>query len=75
MSYDPEQDQWKTHSEPEDDHDSAYGLVWKDRILLCGGMNTSVIEEYNPDTDAWSKWKYQLPKADSIPPAVFKIQL
>ena len=75
MSYDPEQDQWKTHSEPEDDHDSAYGLVWKDRILLCGGTNTSVIEEYNPDTDAWSKWKYQLPKADSIPPAVFKIQL
>ncbi len=38
-------------------------MVWKDRILLCGGEGTSVIEEYNPDTDTWSEWKPQLPKA------------
>ena len=61
MSYDPDQDQWKTHSKPSASHDFPSAVVWKDRILLCGGYNTSVIEEYNPDTDTWSEWKHQLP--------------
>ena len=63
MSYDPDQDQWKTHSNPAVKHERSSAVVWKDRILLCGGTDTSVIEEYNPDTDTWSKWKHQLPKS------------
>ncbi len=75
ISYDPAQDQWKTHSKPAVKHDQASAVVWKDRILLCGGEDTSVIEEYNPDTDTWSEWKHQLPKATNIAPAVFAIQM
>ena len=75
MSYDPDQDVWTTHSQPAVKHDRASALVWGDRILLFGGVNTSVIEEYNPDTDTWSQWKYQLPVAAPIPPAVFAIHM
>ena len=74
MSYDPGQDQWKTHSTPGVKHIGTSAVVWKDRILLCGGENTSVIEEYNPDTDTWSEWKHQLPKAEADP-GVFAIQM
>ncbi len=73
MSYDPDQDQWKTHSEPAVNHYRTSAVVWKDRILLCGEDNTSVIEEYNPDTDTWSEWKHQLPKPGAC--AVFAIQI
>ncbi len=75
MSYDPDQDQWKTHSKPAVKHVRPSAVVWKDRILLCGGSDTSVIEEYNPDTDTWSEWKHQLPKTTENPPAVFRIQM
>ncbi len=62
ISYNPDQDQWKTHSKHAVRHNLSSAVVWKDRILLCGGQNTSVIEEYNPDTDTWSQWTHQLPK-------------
>ncbi len=75
MSYDTDQDKWTTHSKPATNHVRASAVVWKDRILLCGGEDTSVIEEYNPDTDTWSEWNHQLPKASSIPPAVFAIHM
>ena len=78
MSYDPDQDQWRTHSKPAVKHERASAVMWKDRILLCDGENTShasVIEEYNPDTDIWSEWKHQLPKAAKYPPAVFAIKI
>ena len=73
MSYNPDQDQWETHSKPAVSPVIPSAVVWKDRILLCGGLNTSVIEEYNPDTDTWSEWKYQLPKAAKPAPVVFAI--
>ena len=62
ISYNPEQDKWKTHSKPAAKHNLTSAVVWKDQILLCGGEGKSVIEEYNPDTDTWSEWKHQLPK-------------
>ncbi len=65
MSYDPGQDQWETHSKPAVEHNLTSAVVWKDLILLCGGQDTSVIEEYNPDTDTWSEWKHWLPKTAS----------
>ncbi len=75
MSYDPDLDQWETHSKPTVAHDRPTAVVWKDRILLCGGVETSVIEEYNPDTDTWSQWKHQLPDAAPYAPAVFAIHM
>ena len=74
MSYNPDQDEWETHSKPAVNHDRPSAVVWKDRILLCGGTGTSVIEEYNPDTDTWSKWKCQLPQMADYP-AVFAVQM
>ncbi len=47
-------------------------LVWKDRILVCGGRSnearrhdgtaggTSVIEEYDPETDTWTVSQIEL---------------
>ncbi len=75
MSYDPDQDQWKTHSKPTMTHAPASAVVWKDQILLCGGEDTSVIEEYNPGTDTWSQWKHQLPKPAEMPFALFAIHM
>ncbi len=75
MSYDADQDQWKTHSKPAVKHKRTSAVLWKDRILLCGGLDTSVIEEYNPDTDTWSQWKHQLPKSADIPPVVFAVNM
>ncbi len=73
MSYDPNQDKWKTHSRPAVKRYKPSAIVWKDRILLCGGWNTSVIEEYNPDTDTWSEWKHHLLESVGIPSFVFAI--
>ncbi len=76
MSYDPGQDQWnmwKTHSRPAMEHVIPSAVLWKDRIMLCGGEYSSVIEGYNPDTDTWSVWKHQLPQASIFPPVVFAI--
>ena len=88
MSYDPDLDQWETHSKPAVTHVAyvpslgrrlgfsphvAPSAVWKDRILLCGGLDTTVIEEYNPDTDTWSEWKHQLPTTENIPHVMFAV--
>ncbi len=73
MSYNPDQDQWQSHSRPREDHCRETAIVWGDRILLCGGRNTTVIEEYNPDTDTWTDWKHSLPNTGCD--AVFMVQL
>ena len=75
MSYDPDQDQWETHLKSAVTNLAPSAVVWKDRILLCGGVNSSVIEEYNHDTDTWSEWKHQLPKAANIPPVVVAVHM
>ena len=74
MSYDPDKDHWETHSKPAVKHKRASALVLKDRILLCGGEWSSLIEEYKPDIDTWSQWKHHLPKAVEYPPAVLAIR-
>ncbi len=75
MSYDPYQDQWETHPKSSFEHIAPSAVVWKDRILLCGGENTSLIEEYNTDTDTWSEWKHQLPIAACHVSVVFAIHM
>ncbi len=62
MSYDPEQDQWSVLAKPGVNHCGGSAVVWKNRILLCGGSGTSVIEEYDPDADNWVIWKHEMPQ-------------
>ncbi len=63
MSYDPEQDQWTVLSKPGVNHRKGSAVVWNNHILLCGGAETSVIEEYDPGTDNWAVWEHELPRA------------
>ncbi len=54
-------------------HASGPALVWKDKILVCGGRSneaeradgkagrTSVIEEYDPEKNTWTVSKIELP--------------
>ena len=72
ISYDPDQDQWETHSRPTVTHFGLSAVVCNDRILLCGGKNTSVIE-YNRDKDPWSTWKLKLPKSAASRPVVLSL--
>ncbi len=72
MCYDPVLAQWSTLSQCRHQHGDAPALVWKDRILVCGGRShkakrdngkaggTSVIEEYDPETDTWTVSQIEL---------------
>ncbi len=62
MSYNPDQDKWEIHSMCGMKHGKGSAVVWKDKILVCGGESNSVIEEYDPKTDTWVKWRHQLPR-------------
>ncbi len=74
MCYDPVLAQWSTLSQCRHEHADAPPLVWKDRILVCGGRSneakrddgepggTSVIEEYDPETDTWTVSQIELPQ-------------
>ncbi len=73
MSYNPVRDQWQTHSAPKEDHIRGSAVVWRDRILLCGGLGTTVIEEYNPHTDTWTDQKHSLSQQDLL--GLFVVQL
>ncbi len=73
MCYDPVLSQWSTLTGCTHDHADAPAVVWKDRILVCGGRSceakrddgtagcTSVIEEYDPETDTWTVSQIELP--------------
>ncbi len=73
MCYDPVLAQWSTLSQCRYEHADGPALVWKDRILVCGGRSreakrdngnpgsTSVIEEYDPETDTWTVSQMELP--------------
>ncbi len=74
MCYDPMLAQWSTLSQCRHQHADAPALVWKDRILVCGGRGTeeesddvnpggtSLIEEYDPETDRWTLSQIELPQ-------------
>ncbi len=74
MCYDPVLAQWSTLSQCRHEHADGPALVWKGRILVCGGRSreakrddgtaggTSVIEEYDPETDAWTISQIELPR-------------
>ena len=85
MSFNPALNVWTTLSRCQHQHADGPALVWKDRILVCGGRQnvpsgtlvdtddgeeeweedgtagTSVIEEYDPETDTWAVSHIELP--------------
>ncbi len=78
MCYNPVLAQWSTLSQCTDEHADGPALAWKDRILVCGGRSreaklddgtaggTSVIEEYDPETDTWTVSQIELPQKLSL---------
>ena len=74
MRYDPVLAQWSTLSRCRHQHADGPALVWKDRILVCGGRSrkakrdngtaggTSVIEQYDSETDTWTVSQIELPQ-------------
>ena len=75
MSYDPDNDKWATPSQPALEESRRSAVVWKDRILLCGAENSSVIEEYDPDRNTWAEWKHRLPRAAERRPIMFVVHM
>ncbi len=75
MSFNPALNVWTTLSRCVHEHADAPALVWDDRIVVCGGRSgvpenedgsTSVIEEYESETDTWTVSQIKLPeKLDS----------
>ncbi len=74
MSFNPVLNVWTTLSQCRHEHADGPALVWKDRILVCGGRSreakrdngvaggTSVIEEYDSETDTWTVSTIELPQ-------------
>ncbi len=74
MSFDPVLNVWTGLSQCQQEHADAPAVVWKDRILVCGGRSfktkrddgkpagSSVVEEYDPDTDTWEVSQIELPQ-------------
>ncbi len=74
MCYNPVLAQWSTLSQCRHEHADGPAMVWKDRILVCGGRSnkadrydgtpggTSVIEQYDPETDTWTVSQIELPQ-------------
>ena len=60
LKYEPAKRTWIRLSQPRDSHNNAAVVVWRGCILLAGGggpdPESSVIEQYDPLTDTWSRW-------------------
>ena len=74
MAFNPALNLWNILCKCRYQHADAPALVWKHKILICGGRSnqekdedgepgsTSVIEEYEPETDRWTVSQIELPK-------------
>ena len=70
MCYDPSVDCWTQLQPPIQQHGGAPAIVWRGRILVSGGtiidknqkIQSSVIEEYNTETDQWMLSNLKLDK-------------
>ncbi|ELU15691.1 hypothetical protein CAPTEDRAFT_206095 [Capitella teleta] len=54
-SFDPVNDEWKSLSPPTQLCLDGSATVWKGKILLSAYLCTSLVQEYDPATDRWSK--------------------
>ncbi len=74
MSFDPVLNVWTNFSPCRHQHSYAPAFVWKARILVCGGISeepkldegaaghTSMVEEFDPETDTWAVSRIELPE-------------
>ena len=64
LKYTPATDTWTRLSQPRERHGNAPAVVWRGCILVSGGggadPESSVIEQYDPLTDTWSRWNSEL---------------
>ncbi len=77
MTFDPYLNQWMTLSRCIEEHGDGPAVIWKGRLLVCGGRTrkgrdnegnedcTTVIEEYDAETDTWALSEMKLPKKQS----------
>ncbi|ELT90817.1 hypothetical protein CAPTEDRAFT_89939 [Capitella teleta] len=64
MQYDPCGDLWIQLQRSQFQHITGRAVVWKDKIVVCGGRDTDSIEEYDPCLDKWSTWNLKMPFED-----------
>ncbi len=74
ICYNPVLAQWRTLCQCRHEHADGSALVWRNKILICGGRSrkakrtdgasggTTVIEEYDPETDTWTVSQIELPQ-------------
>ncbi len=73
MSFDPVLNVWTNFSLCGHQHSYAPAFVWKARILVCGGIgkysklddgttHTSMVEEFDPETNTWAVSQLELPE-------------
>ena len=80
LSFDPILNQWTSLSSCEQEHVAGSALVWKGRILVCGGRkrienskdstsqeDTSLIEQYDPEKDTWVVFHNKLARKMAFP--------
>lgn len=63
MHYDTSTDAWTLLKRPLENHKYAPALAWRGKIFVLGGLNTSTVEQYDPDSNEWSKWQLSMPEA------------
>ncbi len=61
ISYDPQLDQWATLAKPAMKHFGSSAVLWKGRIMLCGGRDSPRAEEYDPASDTWTPLEVEMP--------------
>ncbi|ELT90728.1 hypothetical protein CAPTEDRAFT_90441 [Capitella teleta] len=62
MQFNPLQNTWILLQRPQLSHRFGKSLVWNESILVCGGLDTDVIEAYSLRENEWSTWTLKMPK-------------
>ena len=63
-AYDPRTDGWMQLQSPQSEHHYGTAFVLNERIVLCGGSNTTDIEEYDVERDRWMTWELKMPTSE-----------
>ncbi|ELU13231.1 hypothetical protein CAPTEDRAFT_136065 [Capitella teleta] len=61
MQYDPHTDAWVKLQRPQLESIFSPAVVWKGKILVCGGRQADSIEKYDPQSDEWAVWDVKVP--------------
>ena len=61
VSYSPQEDTWYSHKRPSKPHAFGGAIHLDDKIILCGGSSSDVIEVYDIQRDKWETSPLKLP--------------